>query len=119
MSRVDGDADMTLMNYGWADADVHYTLQPSDEVNRYCLQLYGEVAGAVDLIGRDVLEIGSGRGGGASYMSRYLEARSVTGLDFSPKSIEFAGNTTIYQGWSSDREMQRNWILPNNPSMLS
>ena len=89
MSHVDRDADMTLMNYGWADADVHHTLQPSDEVNRYCLQLYGEVAGAVDLMGRDVLEIGSGRGGGASYMSRYLGAGSVTGLDFSPKSIEF------------------------------
>jgi SAM-dependent methyltransferase len=95
MSRVDRDADMTLMNYGWAGTTAFHTpvpLEPCDEVNRYCLQLYNEVAGAVDLAGRSVLEIGSGRGGGASFISRYLKPGSVTGLELSPKAVEFCRN---------------------------
>lgn len=92
MSRIDRDADMTLMNYGWARTDdlrkpVH--LEEKDETNRYCIQLYYEVAGSVDLRGKDVLEVGSGRGGGASFMSRYLKPGSMTGLELSPKAVEF------------------------------
>jgi len=92
MSRLDRDADMIFMNYGWASldpADQSLTLQPEDEPNRYCIQLYHQVASAVDLHGQDVLEVGSGRGGGSSYIARYLGPRSMTGLDFSPKAIEF------------------------------
>lgn len=36
-----------------------------------------------------MLEVGSGRGGGASYSSRYFKPKSYTGMDISPKSIEF------------------------------
>ncbi len=95
MSRIDRDADMTLMNYGWAatdDSHVPVTLDTRDEVNRYSIQLYNEVAGAVDLAGRSVLEIGSGRGGGASFIARYLSPLSMTGLDFSPKAVAFCRN---------------------------
>ena len=35
-----------------------------------------------------MLEVGSGRGGGASYLSRYLRPRSVTGLDLSQKAVD-------------------------------
>lgn len=92
MSRIDRDAEMTLMNYGWAvldDSHSPLSLQSEDEANRYSIQLYHQVAGAVDLRGRDVLEIGSGRGGGASYIARYLMPRTMTGLDLSPKAVDF------------------------------
>lgn len=92
MSRIDRDADMTLMNYGWASLDATHVpvrLERVDEANRYSIQLYHQVAGAVDLCGSDVLEVGSGRGGGASFIARYLEPRSMTGLDFSPRAIAF------------------------------
>ncbi len=95
MSRIDRDADMTLMNYGWASLDSSHLplrLEEVDEVNRYSIQLYHQVAGAVDLRGSDVLEVGSGRGGGASFIARYLEPGSMTGLDFSPKAIDFCNN---------------------------
>ena len=36
-------------------------------------QLYHYVAAAVDLDGEKVLEVGSGRGGGASYVARLLQ----------------------------------------------
>lgn len=95
MSRIDRDADMTLMNYGWAGLDDSHCpvrLNSDDEVNRYSIQLYDQVAGAVDLTGKDVLEIGSGRGGGASYIARYLMPSSMTGLDLSPKAVDFCRN---------------------------
>lgn len=92
MSRIDRDADMTLMNYGWADNAREATplmLECCDEVNRYCIQLYHRVAGAVDLRDRVVLEVGSGRGGGASFVARYLGPKSMTGLELSPKAVDF------------------------------
>ncbi len=47
------------MNYGWASldpSDQALSLLPEDERNRYCIQLYHRVAGAIDLSGMDVLE---------------------------------------------------------------
>ncbi len=92
MSRLDRDADMIFMNYGWASLDpaaVPLALEAEDEPNRYCIQLYHLVASAVDLSGRDVLEVGCGRGGGASCCMRYLKPSSLTGLDLAAKAIEF------------------------------
>ena len=58
--------DWTFMNYGFApSAGAPLPLEPVDEIDRYCIQLYHHVASAVDLAGREVLEVGSGRGGGA------------------------------------------------------
>src|SRR5690348_11324182 len=61
----------TLMNYGYAEADSAshaFVLQPRDEPERYPIALYRHVAMLAPLGGRDVLEVGSGRGGGASYV---------------------------------------------------
>jgi ubiquinone/menaquinone biosynthesis C-methylase UbiE len=88
MSGLDRDVDMTFMNYGYAAPDGP-ALRSEDEVNRHCIQLYHHLAGAVDLRGKDVLEVGSGRGGGASYVTRYLGPRSYVGVDRCEKAIEF------------------------------
>ena len=39
--------------------------------------------------GREVLEVGSGRGGGASFVARYLRPSRVVGVDVSPQSVAF------------------------------
>jgi len=95
MTRLDKNADMVFMNYGFAGTeaqDPDITLHPDDESNRYCIQLYHHVAGAVDLSGLDVLEVGCGRGGGASYVARYLKPGSMTGVDIAPGAVEFCDN---------------------------
>ncbi|MFL7790768.1 MAG: class I SAM-dependent methyltransferase [Anaerolineae bacterium] len=92
ISTLDHDANMIFMNYGWADGNgdaAPLLLQPEDESNRYCIQLYHRVAGAIDLNGLDVLEVGSGRGGGASYVKRYLAPRTLTGVDLTANAIAF------------------------------
>lgn len=82
----------TFMNYGYEPLDpaVRPLLAAADEPDRYSIQLYHYVATAVPLTGLDVLEVGSGRGGGASYIKRYLAPNTMTGVDFSPAAINFS-----------------------------
>ena len=84
--------DWAFMNYGYsAGAEIGSApaLEPADEADRLAIQLYDHTLGAVDLTGVDVLEVGSGRGGGASYIARYRHPNTVTGLDFSERAVEF------------------------------
>lgn len=80
--------DWTFMNYGLVPSDgLRLALEPLDEADRFCIQLYHRVAAATDLVNRDVLEVGSGRGGGASFIARYHRPRQLTGADFSPQAV--------------------------------
>lgn len=83
----------TLMNYGYAEPGSTtnaFALQPDDEAERYPIALYHHVATLAPVSGRDVLEVGSGRGGGASYVARYLKPRRMVGIDLSGKAVSFS-----------------------------
>jgi SAM-dependent methyltransferase len=88
LASLDAHGSVRLMNYGYASGDA-VPLQAQDEPDRYSLQLYHQTASAVDLTALDVLEVGSGRGGGAAYIMRYLKPRSMTGVDYSSKAVAF------------------------------
>lgn len=77
----------TFMNYGLDVSDPALTLQPQDEPDRLCIQLYHRVAGAVPLAGKEVLEVGCGRGGGTGFIARYHHPKAITGIDFSATAI--------------------------------
>ncbi len=82
----------TFMNYGYADLDgmqERLCLEVRDEAERYCIQLYQHAAAGIDLRGKDVVEVSCGRGGGASFVKRYLKAKTVTAIDLSANQIEF------------------------------
>jgi SAM-dependent methyltransferase len=81
----------TFMNYGYAPepGEAMPKLDGVDWAQRYPVYLYHRIAGRVDLHGRDVLEVGSGRGGGASYVKRYLKPRRMVGLDIAAGAIAF------------------------------
>ena len=68
-------------------------LDPRDEADRYSIQLYQRVRNAADLHGKQVLEIGSGRGGGASFIARYLQPDSITAVDLSAAAIRLCRRT--------------------------
>ncbi len=91
MTRFDKRKEVTFMNYGYEslNGDVSLVLNEEDKHNRYCINLYHQVASQVDLTGMHVLEVGSGRGGGASYISRYLNPESYTAIDISKTVIDF------------------------------
>ncbi len=89
MARYYQKDDWTFMNYGYVapEDEPGIVLQERDERNRTCIQLYHHVASAVSLRGLDVLEVGSGRGGGADYIQRYLKPKTMTGVDYSSRAV--------------------------------
>ena len=93
MARMHQKKSWSFMNYGYAsleeDAE-RLPLMEADEPNRYCIQLYHHVVESVDLKGKRILEVGSGRGGGADYLQRYLEPHTVVGIDYSPRAVVLA-----------------------------
>src|SRR5689334_9089238 len=73
LARARRAEDWTFMNYGYALGDGKTVeLEPADEPDRHCIQLYHHVASGANLEGARVVEVGSGRGGGASFVKRYL-----------------------------------------------
>lgn len=91
LARRYRDRQWTFMNYGHRppQGTAPLALAPEDEPDRSCIQLYHQVASAVDLSGREVLEVGSGRGGGASFVARTLQPSRVVGVDVSPRAVAF------------------------------
>jgi ubiquinone/menaquinone biosynthesis C-methylase UbiE len=64
-------------------------LVPRFEVHRCAVQLYHHVLSHASVRGKDVLEIGCGRAGGASYVAANLHPRRYVGLDINKTAIAF------------------------------
>lgn len=90
LARHFQQTDWTFMNFGYAEPGLPAPgprLEPVDEPDRFCIQLYDHLVAAVDLRDRKVLEVGCGRGGGCSYLARYRGPSSVVGMDLSPRAV--------------------------------
>ncbi|AGB20794.1 methylase involved in ubiquinone/menaquinone biosynthesis [Mycobacterium sp. JS623] len=85
--------DVMFLNYGYEeDPPMDVPLSAADEPNRFPIQLYHRTASQVDINGKQVLEVGCGHGGGASYLFRTLHPASYTGLDLNSAGIDFCRN---------------------------
>lgn len=99
-------ADWQFMNYGYAPHvdEIPLTLEPEDEANRYSIQLYHYLVSILKIPGKEILEVGSGRGGGANYMWKYLKPEKIIGLDIAHNAVKLAnekhatGGLTFVQG---------------------
>lgn len=83
--------DWRFMNYGYAPTDHKSSLtlnSETDEENRLFIQLYQYALSDIDIRGKNLLEVGSGRGGGADYVARYLAPFSIIGVDFAKNAID-------------------------------
>ena len=90
LSRLLLKDDVLFLNYGYEeDPPLALPLVASDEPDRFPIQLYHRTATQVDLVGKKVLEVSCGHGGGASYLMRTLHPASYTGLDLNTVGIEF------------------------------
>ncbi len=100
--RFDKDSSVNFMNYGFAglNGDKLLELKKEDEANRYCIQLYDHVVNRVNLKNKEVIEVGSGRGGGADYISRYYKPKKYTGVDISSGVIKFCNSFYNVDGLS-------------------
>jgi len=92
-----------FMNYGYVDEELSknpINLEEEDAVERFSVNMYHQNVQEVDLAGRDVLEVGCGRGGGASYISRYMKPKTYIGLDLNQKVVKACNKTFDTPGLS-------------------
>lgn len=95
--------DLHFWNFGFADSDSNGTkliLDESEEKHRYCIQLYDHVASALELRGQDVLEVGCGCGGGASFLMKRHLPRSLAAVDLAEDAIDFCNRRYSIPGLS-------------------
>jgi ubiquinone/menaquinone biosynthesis C-methylase UbiE len=85
-------SDWHFMNYGYAPqtSEAYLTLLPKDEINRFPIQLYHFLANKTQIHDKRILEVGSGRGGGASFISRYMKPVAMTGVDIARNAIKLS-----------------------------
>lgn len=91
------------MNYGYqtlSSAAKEPHLAPQDAPHRYAIQLYHHVVDSVALSGLRVLEVGSGRGGGASYIKRYFTPCLMVGVDYATSTVRFCATRHVQDGLS-------------------
>lgn len=86
LSRVWRDDGWRFMNYGFAP-EQPFELRPEDEPERAFIGLYHQAVEGLPIAGARVLEVGSGRGGGARYVARYHGPAEMVGLDYSSATV--------------------------------
>jgi ubiquinone/menaquinone biosynthesis C-methylase UbiE len=91
LSKSHNKKDFRFMNYGFIDNSPP-TLTTEDEPYRLFIQLYYMNIKNVELNEREVLEVGSGRGGGASWIAKSMQPSSLTGVDFSGEAVSLCNN---------------------------
>ena len=87
LAKAKAWGDFGFMNYGFIDED-QPVLEPEDEPDRLFIQLYHMNIRDVELSGKHVLEVGSGRGGGAHWVARTYAPKRLTALDYSAAAVK-------------------------------
>lgn len=88
------------MNFGFSDPKVNLTLDSSDEKNRYSIQLYKHLTDSAELKDKDIVEIGSGRGGGLAFIAKSYPAKSILGIDLDKNAVAFSNNHHNFENLS-------------------
>lgn len=78
--------DFVFMNLGYAN-DEDDALTAPLPIAHFSQRLYDRVIGGVAIAGKDVLEVGCGRGGGAAHVHGQYRPRSLIGVDLSAGGI--------------------------------
>ena len=87
LAKAKAWGEFGFMNYGFIDDD-QPTLEADDESDRLFIQLYHMNIRDIELNGKQVLEVGSGRGGGANWIARTYDPKSLTAMDYSAAAVK-------------------------------
>ena len=113
ISKAHNKVEFRFMNYGYIDSEIP-ELDSSDEAYRLFIQLYHMNIRDVSLENKEVLEVGSGRGGGASWVAKTMKPSSLIGLDFSREAVSLCNkwyeqeNLDFREGNAQDLPFQNN-----------
>jgi ubiquinone/menaquinone biosynthesis C-methylase UbiE len=85
-------AEWQFMNYGYVpNADEEpLALSPDATLQKYPLFMYHYLATKTNIADKQVLEVGSGRGGGANYIASNLKPAFYTGMDLAQSAVDLA-----------------------------
>src|SRR5688572_6619123 len=84
-------ADWQFMNYGYVPNSTEKPFEGDATHNQqFSLQMYHYLALKGDLKGKQVLEVGSGRGGGAKHLAGTFAPASYTGMDLAHNAVNLA-----------------------------
>jgi ubiquinone/menaquinone biosynthesis C-methylase UbiE len=92
VNLLDKNKEIHFMNFGYSDPKVNTPLDSGDEINRYSIQLYQHLTDSVELKNKDIVEVGSGRGGGLAHIARHNPAKSVIGVDLDKNAVAFSNS---------------------------
>ena len=100
LAKTFRNSDWHFMNYGYMplDNESPVVLHKNDEIHRCAIQLYHYLASKIELNGLEILEVGSGRGGGASYIKKYLDVKKVVGMDIASNAVKFSREVHAVNG---------------------
>ena len=89
LARIDTKSELLFLNHGYdRSLGTARLFIPADlEPFRYPIQLYDLLARRIVWRGKDALEVSSGLGGGAVWISRTYSPRSLTGLDIAAQAV--------------------------------
>jgi ubiquinone/menaquinone biosynthesis C-methylase UbiE len=79
----------TVLNYGFSGND-DVSRIPRAHPEFFCLRLYEHSVRETSVTGADVLEVSSGRGGGAHWIWSTFEPKSYLGIDVSEENVRMA-----------------------------
>ncbi len=84
--------DWHFMNYGYnpKTCEEPLLLSGNPTAQKYPLQMYHYLAMKTCVEGKDLLEVGSGRGGGARYIAQFLKPSSYLGMDIAQNAVDLA-----------------------------
>ena len=114
VSKLDKNAEVILMNYGYHDDKIVLQLTDKEEPNRYSLQLYYHFTENIKIENQEIVEIGSGRGGGLAFLVNQLKPAKAIGIELNQKAVDFCNNYYHLNGLEFKQGDAQNLDLPDN-----
>ncbi len=90
LNKLDKQKQLTFMNFGYAEPGQEISLDPEFEKNRYPVQLYHHLCQLAEIENKDLVEVGSGRGGGLAYIAKTRSPASAIGIDLEKSAVAFS-----------------------------
>lgn len=100
VNKIDKNAEILFMNFGYHEKDQQIVMNEKNEPNRYSIQLYHQLANAVEIENKDIVEIGCGRGGGLSYITEKFSPATAIGIDLDKQAVSFCNQHYSLKGLS-------------------
>ncbi|MFC2087027.1 class I SAM-dependent methyltransferase [Bacteroidota bacterium] len=114
VNKVDKNAEILFMNYGYSYENQKIPMDEQNELNRYPIQLYHHLVSATEIKNKDIVEIGCGRGGGLFYITKNFSPATAKGVELDKLAVSFCNRHYSLDGLMFLHGDAQNLSLENN-----